>query len=396
MEKENNKKEKFLVGTYTPSQRELTAIKEWIKHLEGNKFFPYHLIDNELKKEENTVAFIHGIMDDGKSFKHWQYVLKHYLEEGARTQVLYPSTDAMEEEMVKFLDDFREQCPELWNEVEVVSLNNKGTQMGVLYKKHIMAYVNSISTLKKTSRVSQIKYIHIDEYNQHDTRTRNQYIEKYNILLSRNMRGTKKIFMGNNVTTDHVLLHRYNVYELPDGMKTQPIEYKDREGKWQTSPFNIIVWNFKRTDDEIYDKYKDISEFYELNMEDFGSHAFYNESRNDQRDFITNLDELLSEMRLKYLVKSRIGIIEIYRYIFLGEWHYYVRYDKKSEREFGELKDEGVRSLVLTKDFETSGFNSDKEMNNYFYELKGHKRHIYRYQNASVAKAFQEQLNRYI
>lgn len=388
-----NKKEKFERGTYEATTVELAFLRAWIEKLKNNKFFPYHLIDDELQKPENTVAFIHGIMDDGKSFKHWQYILKHYLEEGARTQVLYPSTDAMEEEMVKFLDDFTEQCPELWDNVEVVSINDKGTQKAVLYKGYIMAYVNSISTLKKTSRVSQIKYIHIDEYNQHDTRTRNMYVEKYNILLSRNMRGVKKVFMGNNVTTDHVLLHRYNIYELPEGMKHFPIEYKDRDGNWKISPFNTIVWNFKRSDDEIFEKYKDISEFYELNMEDFGSHAFYNESRNDQRDFIVDIDDLIGEMIPKYYVASRIGVLKIYKYVFLGKWHYYVTFDKKDEIKLGQDK-ELFKSLVIHKDYETSGFNTDKEMNIYFYNLKGSKGHKYRYKNASVAKAFQEQLNR--
>lgn len=389
-----SKEDKFERGTYSPTTIELALIRNWIKKLSENKFFPYHLAEEEMTKHENSVMFIHGIMDDGKSFKHWQYIMKHYLENGERTQVLYPSTDAMEEEMVKFLDDFREQCPELWDNVEVVNLNDKGTQKGVLYKGFIMAYVNSISTLKKTSRVSQIKWIHIDEYNQHDTRVRNQYIEKYNILLSRNMRHVKKIFMGNNVTTDHVLLHRYNIYHLPDGITHHPIEYKDREGKWQVSPFNVVVWNFKRSDDEIFEKYKDIPEFYELNMEDFGSHAFYNESRNDQRDFIVNLDNLLSQKEKlfpKYLIPSRIGLLEVYQYQFLGDWYYYIRYDKKAEMQMGQ---EPFKTYVIHKDYEESGYNSNRDMNLYFYNLKGSTKHKYRYQNASVARAFQEQLIR--
>lgn len=388
------KEDKFERGIYSPTTVELALIRQWIEELKNNKFFPYHKVEEELTKEENSVMFIHGIMDDGKSFKHWQYVLKHYLENGERTQVLYPSTDAMEEEMVKFLDEFQTQAPQLWDCVTVINLNDKGTQKGVLYKGHIMAYVNSISTLKKTSRDSRVKWIHIDEYNQHDTRVRNQYIEKYNILLSRNMRGVNKVFMGNNVTTDHVLLHRYNIYSLPDGMNHIPIEYKDRDKKWQTSKFNVVVWNFKRNDDEIFEKYKDIPEFYELNMEDFGSHAFYNESRNDQRDFIVNLDMLMSDpnaMQPKYLIQSRIGVLEVYKTYFLDKWYFYIRYDKKAERELGE---EGFTTYVLNKEFEASGYIASKDMRDYFYNLKGNKGHKFRYQNASVAQAFQEQLTR--
>lgn len=390
----DNKEEKFSFEIYKPEEKELKVLREWISELENNKFFPYHLIEDELAKPENSVAFIHGIMDDGKSFKHWNYVLKHYLEAGERTQVLFPQTDAMEEELSKFMIDLRDQCPKLWNECDIVSLNKN--QFGLTYKTHVVAYINSIATLKKTSRDSKLKWIHIDEYNQHDTRVRNVYINKFDILLSRNMRGVNKVFMGNNVTTDHPLLHRYNIYVLPDGITHHPIEYKDREGKWQVSPFNVVVWNFKRTDDEIFEKYKDIPEFYELNMEDFGSHAFYNESRNDQRDFIIDLDKYLEEMEFKYLVQSRIGVLEIHKYYFGGNWHYYVRYDKKAEWKLGDRKDKGTKSYALTKDFEESGFNSNKDMNNYFYDLKGSKRHIFRYKNASVAKAFQEQLNRYI
>lgn len=391
------KKEKFLTGTYVPSEQEIKVLRDWITELENNNFFPYHVIDNELKKPENTIAFIHGIMDDGKSYKHWQYILKHYLEEGARTQVLYPETDSMNEEMNKFLEDFRMDCPELWDNVEVIDFNKNGTQKAVLYRNYVMAYVGSIATLKKTVRINSLKYIHIDEYNQHDTRVRNQYVEKYNILLSRNMRGVKKIFMGNNVTTDHVLLHRYNIYALPDGITKVPIEYKDPETKkWEISNFNVVLWNYKRPISEIKEKYKEIPEYYELNMVDFGSHAFFNESRKDQRDFIIDLDIYLKQMTMKFLVQSRIGVLEIYKYHFSGEWYYYIRYDKKAELKLGMYTQQGVKSYVLSPSFEEMGYITDRDMNNYFYEIKGHPKHKYRFQNTSVAVAFQEQLNRYI
>lgn len=386
---------KFLTGVYKPLKWELEILEKWIQQLKENSFFPYHKIEEKLDGGDITAVFVNGVMDDGKSYKSWQYVLYHYLKYGEKTQVLYPLTASMEEEMAKFLEDFKMDCPKLWDNVRVIALDSKGNSRAVLYRDYLMAYVNTLPTLIKTSRDKSVKHLLIDEYNQHDTRVRNMYIEKYNLLLSRNLRGLKKVFLGNNVTTDHVLLHYYNVFVLPDGMTDIPIEYKDYNGVWKEAPYSITVWNYKRSTNEILDKYKNIPEFYELNMGKFGAHAFFNESRQDQRDFIIDLDTLLKDqLTLRYLVPSRIGVLEVYKWFFEADWYFYIRYDRKNSLT---LKDAGrldAIPVVLTKEYEESGHIASKKHNIYFYNLKGSKIHKYRYQNASVAKAFQEQLGK--
>lgn len=312
---------------------------ELFKDIESEYYPILKLIDKVINsKSRIAIALIHGLMDDGKTYRMKLFGMWLYRKFKWRFAWLMSNKPAILEEIGKWYEGFiTTEHINLFQDTHIIKLNGSD-DIWVMKDKNnedIICYFHTMTSMKKTGRDGRLMNAFFDEYNFGDTRYMNILSRTLQTFISRNLRAGFRMWMiGNSTTYDIPILYEWGIFEPPEN-EFHIHNLVNQYGK--ASKSNILIHTFKRKENHFDDKYDDVAMYDVLRSTDFGKHAFDNESLLDNSNHVMMVDELNSMMIQSYETLHTIfsdGVLIDINYVVMesGQTLYYVcnsDHDKK-------------------------------------------------------------------